>query len=60
MKEFPGGLEVKDLALSLQWLSVLQWHGFETWPGTSACCGRGQIKKFNHEKHYEFPLWLSG
>ena len=27
VKEFPGGLVVKDLALSLRWL------GFNSWPG---------------------------
>ena len=26
-QEFPGGLVVKDLALSLQWLGLLLWHG---------------------------------
>ena len=29
--EFPGGLEVKDLALSLQWLGSLLCHGFDPW-----------------------------
>ena len=30
--EFPGGLEVKDLALSLLWLRLLLWHRFDPWP----------------------------
>ena len=25
--------QVKDLALSLQWLGLLLWHRFNTWPG---------------------------
>jgi len=25
--------QVKDLALSLQWLGVLLWHRFDTWSG---------------------------
>ena len=24
---------VRDLALSLQWLRLLPWHGFNPWPG---------------------------
>ena len=24
---------IKDLALSLQWLGSLLWHGFKSWPG---------------------------
>ena len=31
--EFPGGLAVKDLTLSLPWLGSLRCHGFSTWPG---------------------------
>ena len=30
--EFPCGLVVKDLVLSLQWLRSLLWHGFDPWP----------------------------
>lgn len=30
-KEFPGGLVIKDLVLSL-W-----WHGFDPWPRNSTC-----------------------
>ena len=26
--------QVKDLALSLQWLGSLLRHGFDAWPGT--------------------------
>ena len=31
--EFPGSLVVKDLVLSLLWLELLLWHGFDAWPG---------------------------
>ena len=31
-RECPGGLVVKDLALSFPWLGSLLWHGFEPWP----------------------------
>ena len=31
--EFPGGLEVKDLALSLLWCRLLLWCEFSSWPG---------------------------
>ena len=31
--EFPGGLVVKDLALSLLWLRSLLWSDFDPWPG---------------------------
>ena len=30
--EFPGGSAVKDLALSPQWLRLLPWYRFDTWP----------------------------
>ena len=30
--EFHGGLVVKDLALSLLWLRLLLWLGFNPWP----------------------------
>ena len=29
--ESPGGLGVKDLALSLLWLELLLWHRFDPW-----------------------------
>ena len=32
-EEFPGGLAVKDLALSFLWFRSLLWHRFDTWPG---------------------------
>lgn len=35
--EFPGSLEIRDLALSLLWLQPLLWHKFEPRLGTSAC-----------------------
>ena len=34
MMEFPGGLVIKDLALSLLWFRSLLWHGIPQ--GTSA------------------------
>lgn len=37
--EFPGGVAVKDLALSLLWFR------FDPWTGTSAYCGCIQKKK---------------
>ena len=49
---------VKDLALSLQWLGLLFWLGFDPWPGhfhmlgrggnlsTEACEGKGIIDEF--------------
>ena len=37
--EFPGGLVVKDPALSLLWLESLMWHEFDPYPGTSTCHG---------------------
>ena len=33
IKEFPGGLGVKDLVFSLLWLRLLLWCGFDPWPG---------------------------
>ena len=30
-EEFPGGLVVRDPALSLLQLGSLQWHGFDPW-----------------------------
>lgn len=39
--EFPGGLGVRDPALSLRWLRWDPWP----WLGTSACRGRGQKNK---------------
>ena len=39
IQEFPGGLVVKDLVLSLLWL------GFHPWPRTSACLRHNQKKK---------------
>ena len=29
----------KVLALLLQWLGLLLWHGFDPGPGISTCCG---------------------
>ena len=44
--EFPGGLVVKHSALSLLWLGLLLWHGFDPWPG-NLCLLRVQPKKEN-------------
>ena len=33
LREFPGGLAVKDLVLSLLWLWLLLWCMFDPWPG---------------------------
>ena len=30
--KFPGCLAIKDLALSLLWLRLLPWRGFNPWP----------------------------
>ena len=37
--------QVKDLALSQQWLVSLPWLWFNPWPRNSACHKFGQIKK---------------
>ena len=36
-KSFHVAQQVKYLTLSLQWLGLLLWHGFNPWPGTFAC-----------------------
>ena len=33
LKEFPGGLVVKDPKLLLLWLRSLLWYRFDPWPG---------------------------
>ena len=33
MEEFLVAQWIRDLALSLQWLRSLPWHGFDPWPG---------------------------
>ena len=32
-REFPDGLVVEDLVLSLLWIGPLLWHKFDSWPG---------------------------
>ena len=32
LKEFAGGLVIKDPVLLLLWLGSLLWHGFNPWP----------------------------
>ena len=55
--EFPGGLEVKDLAMFLLWLRPLLWHRFDP------CCRNffmplAQPKKPQLNKccHYPIPF----
>ena len=45
-QEFPGGLAIKDLVLSLLWLEI------EPWPGTSTCCGCSQNRKKKKERNF--------
>ena len=45
MKEFSGGLAVKDLVVSLLWLRLLLWLGEIPGPRTSACQEWGKKKK---------------
>ena len=43
-EKFPGGLAVKDLALSLLWFRLLLRCGFDSWLRsylTFTCCGFG-------------------
>ena len=35
--EFTHGLVVKNVVLSLLWLTSLLWFGFDPWPGNSTC-----------------------
>uniref|UniRef100_A0A8D1VGH1 glutathione transferase n=1 Tax=Sus scrofa TaxID=9823 RepID=A0A8D1VGH1_PIG len=44
LKEFPVAQRVKDLALSLQWLGLLLWRGFDPWPGNFHMLRRQQKK----------------
>ena len=47
--EFPGGLAVKDLALSLLWLRLLLWYRFDPWPGIPPHTS-GSVKKKKKKK----------
>ena len=49
--EFPGGLVVKDSALSLLWL------GFDLWPRNFTCHGYGQKQTKNRYMLF-FPSWI--
>ena len=40
--EFPGGLAVKDPAMSVLWLWLLLWHRFYPWPGNFCMAGLDQ------------------
>ena len=42
LEEFPGGLEVKGLVLSLMWLE------FDPWPGGKSACRHSQKKCLQH------------
>lgn len=48
--EFPGGLLVKDLALSLVWLELLLWREFDSWPGNFSMTRVHPKKKEKKEK----------
>ena len=52
LQEFPGGLAVKDLVLSLLWLESLLWLGFNPWY-RYFCILRVQPKK----KKGLAPVW---
>ena len=43
IEEFPSGLAVKDLALSLLWLWLLLWCSFNSCPRTSPGQGCGNL-----------------
>ena len=43
-REFPGGLVVNDLVVSLLWLRSLRWCSFDPWPG-NFCIPQAQLKK---------------
>ena len=49
LKEGMGGSlvaqQVKDPALSLQWLQFLLWRGFDPWPGNFSLLWEWQKKK---------------
>ena len=53
--------QVKDLALSFQWLGLLLWLGFDTWP-RYFCIAVGTAKKkkksIRHFKQWEVILCL--
>ena len=42
--------QVKDLALSLQWLGSLLWLGFDLWPGNCHMLQAKQKKKKKKEE----------
>ena len=54
VREFPGGLEVKDLVLALLWLRSLLWHGF------NLCPRNPYMPEMQQQQKKEFLLWLSG
>ena len=60
--EFPGGLAIKDLALSLLWLRLLLWHRFDLWPRNLRmlqACPATKNKKTNKKKpvFFNYKKW---
>ena len=47
-REFPGGLRVKDSAVSWLWLRLMLWLRFHAWPSKS-CMPKGMVKKRERE-----------
>ena len=54
--EFPGGLVVKDLMLSLLWLRSLPWCGFDPWPENFHM----PLVWSKKEEKWGVPIWRSG
>ena len=51
----------KDPVLSLQWLGLQLWHGFNPWPSTCQGCGQNNFFFFNKNKTLGVPIvaqWL--
>ena len=53
LKEFCGGLVVKDLVLSLLWLKSLLWHEFDPWPRNFLLYATGAAKEKKKKKKKE-------
>ena len=49
--------QVKDLALSPQWLWLLLWYRFDLWPGNVTCQGFSQKKKSSFSRN--IFTWLA-
>ena len=50
---------VKDPALSLLWLGLLLWRGFDPWPG-NFCMARGGQKQKTNRKQGREMIWRKG